>query len=68
MQKLLLVSPVAQAIQAARYDLISHDTATIQTVFGSSIYLLIPIAIIAFILVTGILKFVKESKFFAENI
>lgn len=68
MQKTLLLSPIAQSIQAARYLLISHETVTFEKVFGSQIMLLIPLTIVLIVLVSGVLYFRKESKYFAENI
>jgi ABC-2 type transport system permease protein len=68
MQKIVLLNPIAQAIQAGRYVLISHETVTFEKVFGGYTLLLVPFTIITVILVTGILYFRKESKYFAENI
>lgn len=68
MQKVVLLNPMAQAIQAGRYALISHETVTFQQVYGGYTFLFIPLTIILVILVSGVLYFKKESKFFAENI
>ena len=68
MQKIVLLNPIAQAIQAGRYVLISRETVTFEKVFDGYTLLLVPFTIIAVILVTGILYFRKESKYFAENI
>lgn len=68
MQKIILLNPMAQAIQASRYVLISHETVTFEKVFGGYTFLFIPFTIIAVILVSGIFYFRKESKYFAENI
>jgi len=68
MQKVVLLNPMAQAIQAGRYALISHETVTFQQVYGGYTFLIIPLTIILVILVSGVFYFKKESKFFAENI
>ena len=68
MQKIILLNPIAQAVQGSRYSLITHETITFNDVFGSNVYYVIPIFIIFTILISGILYFKKESKYFAENI
>lgn len=68
MQKILLLSPIAQSIQASRYLLISHEVVTFEKVFGGKELLIIPVAIVLLVLVSGVLYFRKESKYFAENI
>ena len=67
-QKILLLNPMAQAIQDARYSLVTHETITISSVFGSNYARLIPLFITGVILAIGILYFRKESKAFAENV
>lgn len=66
--KLLLMSPVAQAIQDARYSLITHDTITVANLFKNGWYLLIPIAVTLIVFIFGSLYFKKNSKYFAENV
>lgn len=66
--KVLLMNPVAQAIQDARYVLVTHDTITVSSLFGSSVYLLIPLSIVVLIFIGGVTYFKKNSKYFAENI
>jgi ABC-2 type transport system permease protein len=67
-QKLILLNPMAQAIQDARYSLVTHETLTIHNVFDGGWYRLIPFAIVVSSLIIGVLYFKKESKYFAENI
>jgi len=67
-QKLILLNPMAQAIQDARWALVSHQTLTINKVFDGGWYFLIPFFITAVVFIIGILYFRKESKYFAENI
>jgi ABC-2 type transport system permease protein len=67
-QKLLLLNPMAQAIQDARYAAVSHETPTVYQLFQGGYYVLIPFAIVLLVLIAGILLFKKEAKYFAENI
>lgn len=66
-QKLIFMNPMAQAIQDARYELVTHQTITISQVF-TNWYVLIPYFITAGVFVIGVVYFRKESKYFAENI
>jgi ABC-2 type transport system permease protein len=66
--KILLMNPIAQAIQDARYVLITKESITINTLFGNDIFVLIPIAIVVVIFITGTLYFRRHSKYFAEII
>lgn len=67
-QKVILMNPMAQAIQDARYTLVSEKTLTIHSVFGNYSPYLVPLGIVIFSLVFGIWYFRRESKYFAENI
>jgi ABC-2 type transport system permease protein len=67
-QKILMINPLAQAIQDARYAFVTHDTETMTTIFGNSSYRLIPIGIVFAILVWGILYFKKRAPYFAEDL
>jgi ABC-2 type transport system permease protein len=66
--KFIMMNPIAQAIQDARYSLITHDTATVSSLFGSGWYVLIPLGIVILVFAGGTLYFKKHSKFFAESI
>jgi ABC-2 type transport system permease protein len=67
-QKILLLNPMAQAIQDARYLLVTPETLTIASVFGDRMYRLIPLALVVVILIVGTLYFKRESTSFAENL
>ena len=67
-KKLIMLNPMAQAIQDARYSLVTHQTVTIYKVFDGGWYSLIPFIIVLVVLVGGLLYFRKEAKYFAENI
>ena len=66
--KFLMMNPVAQAVQDARYSLITHESVTVTSLFGNWLYVLIPLTITALIFILGALYFKKNSKYFAENI
>jgi ABC-2 type transport system permease protein len=66
--KVLLMNPVAQAIQDARYFLVTDKTITVSSLYGNPAYTLIPVAIVIIVFVIGALYFKKHSKRFAENI
>lgn len=67
-QKLLLMNPLAQAIQDARYAVVTHETITVSGPFGSGVYRLIPLGIATGSLIIGVLYFKKQSRHFAENL
>lgn len=67
-QQLLLLNPMAQAIQDARNVLVTTQTTTIAEAFSSSAARLLPLAGSILVLVLGILYFKKEAAYFAENI
>jgi ABC-2 type transport system permease protein len=67
-QKLIMLNPMAQAIQDARYAAISHQTTTIYQLFDGGWYKFTPFIIVIIILLGGLAYFRRESKYFAENI
>jgi len=67
-QKLLLLSPVASAIQDARYAVVSHNTITTTGIIDSFWLQLLPYAVSVVVFVGGILFFKKQSASFAENL
>ncbi len=68
LQKIILLNPMAQAIQDARWSSITHETLISHTAFQGGWFMYIPFAIVLALLVGGLLYFRKESKYFAENI
>lgn len=69
-QQAMLLNPMAQAIQDARYAAISHDPKVVTTyrIFNGGWYMFIPLAIVAITLIIGFLYFRNQSDSFAENI
>ncbi len=64
----LLLNPIAQAIQDARYSLITHETVTAAGIFSNQLFVAIPFLIVVAIFVSGTLYFRHTSKYFAERI
>lgn len=67
-QKLLLLNPLATAIQNARYAVVSHNTVTGAKIIDNLWIQLIPYAITLVVFVGGLLYFKKQSRNFAENL
>jgi ABC-2 type transport system permease protein len=68
LQKIILLNPVAQVVQDARYCLITKSTITPQKVFNGGWHELVPFVIVVVILIIGTSYFRSQSKYFAENI
>ena len=66
--KILLLNPIAFAVQGARYYLVTHETITAQGVWGGSWYILVPLFFTILILIFGLLYFKSQARTFAENI
>lgn len=65
--QLLLLNPVAQAIQDARYTLINQaDTPTLYSLSGSVLFVMIPFIIVIVTFIFGAWYFKKKSPNFAE--
>lgn len=68
-QKILLLNPMAEAIQSARFNVVSHDTVTTVTkLWGVTPYALIPFIVTLALLFVGLAYFRREAPTFAENI
>ena len=68
LQKLIMLNPMAQTIQAARYSSVTHETITGYQVFEGGWYMYIPYIIVAVTFLAGLLYFRTQAKYFAENI
>ncbi len=66
-QKLLLMNPMAQAIQDARHNVVVQDTVTTWSLV-SGWKAFIPLVIVAATVAVGVLYFKKHSTSFAENL
>ena len=67
-EKILLLNPMAFAIQGARYDVITHQALTTYNAWDGAWYIAIPFIVVIIVLITGLLYFRSQSKDFAENI
>lgn len=67
-QKILLLNPMAQAIQDARYVFVTKDTVTIANLYDNLFYILIPLLFVLIVLVLGVMYFRNNSSNFAENL
>lgn len=66
--KLLMLNPIAQAIQDARYSLVTHQSITVWQVFHHAEYALVPFLLVIGVFIIGVMYFRKHSKNFAEAI
>lgn len=66
--KVLLLSPVAQIIQDARYNLITHQTITTGQLVDNPLLAALPYLLILLTIWLASYYFQKSSKYFAENI
>jgi ABC-2 type transport system permease protein len=66
---LLLLNPVAQAVQDTRYSLISHENPTLYYLaHGNVLISLIPIVVVAAVTAGGAWLFKRRSPYFAEEV
>jgi ABC-2 type transport system permease protein len=67
--RFLILNPMAQIMQDARYVLVTTSTETISTVYGGDKWVwLIPVALTIIIVVIAGIYFRKRSRFFAEEV
>jgi ABC-2 type transport system permease protein len=66
--KLLLLNPVAQIIQDARYNLITHQTITTNTIVHNVFLQLVPYIIVILSILFASWYFKKNQKYFSENV
>lgn len=66
--KLMLLSPMAQIIQDARFAVVTTQVDTVHKAFAHSLYWLIPFVIVAIVAVYSVIYFKKRSPTFAEEI
>lgn len=66
--KIILLNPIAQAIQDIRHNLITHETITTWNYISNFWLQILPIILIILILIFAAVYFRKKSKYFAENV
>ena len=66
----LMLNPIAQIIQDARYLVVTTQTETIWRLVGQQCWLLklIPLLIIVIVLLVGVTVFRRRSPYFAEEL
>ena len=65
--RILLINPVAQIIQDARYVVVTHDSLTVWNLFHDW-KIILPFTVIGISLVLAVVYFKRNSKHFAEDI
>lgn len=67
--KLMLLNPLAQIIQDARWAMVTKDTTTVWKVFADdSLYPPVPFILITIVVILSVIYFRKRSPYFAEEI
>ncbi len=64
--RLLMIMPMAQIIQDARWGVVTHTTSTIYSTVNHPIIWFIPIIIVLILTILGIISFKKRQCYFAE--
>jgi ABC-2 type transport system permease protein len=65
--RLLILSPVAQVVQDARYVMITDQTQTISQIYGTQWMRAVPIGMTILLVFVGVVYFRRRSRFFAEE-
>ena len=65
--RLLILNPIAQVIQDARYVLITPQTETISQLYGTPWVRVIPVGITLMLVVASVVYFRRQSASFAEE-
>ncbi len=66
--QILMLNPVAQAIQDSRHALITTETISSAQLFSNPFWLAVPFVIVIVTFIVGALYFKKNSRYFAEKI
>ena len=66
--KIILLNPIAQAIQDIRYNLITTASMTTWNFLENPILCAVPVVIVVVALIVGATTFRKKSRFFAEEV
>jgi ABC-2 type transport system permease protein len=66
--KLMMLSPMTQMIQDARYLMVTTQTETVWTLFGNPAIMVIPLVIVVVLALFSVYYFRRSSRFFAEEI
>lgn len=66
--KIMMLNPVAQIIQDARYFIVTNQTETVANIYGGRWIYAISLSVVALFAVIGVWYFKKKSPSFAEEI
>lgn len=66
--KFLMLNPVAQIIQDARYNLITHQTVTTTSLINNEFIQLIPYLVVVLMIIYATWYFRKSQRYFAERV
>lgn len=66
--QVMLLNPVAQVIQDARYNAVTHQTTTTDSLIQNPLYAIVPYVIVVASITLAVLYFKKNQKYFAENV
>lgn len=66
LSKIMMINPIAFAIQDLRHNLVAREVPTFWTIFSNHLLVIIPIGIVVGLVVFGLWYFSKNSKKFAE--
>ena len=66
--KIIMLNPVAQIIQDARYVLVTDQAQTINQIWGTQSIRLVPYSIVLVSVLVATLYFRARSKYFAEEV
>jgi ABC-2 type transport system permease protein len=66
--KLLLMNPMAQMVQDARWAVVAQDQQTVWNQFGNVFYSLVPLLIVVVLAVISSVYFRRASKYFTERV
>ena len=66
--KVLMLNPIAQIVQDARYNAVSHETITTSGFIDKWYFVIIPYAIVIITVIAASYHFRKNQKYFAEQV
>lgn len=66
--KIILINPIAQIVQDARFFLITNESVTTWGYVDNPVLSVLPVLIVVLVLILGSLYFRYKSKFFAEEV
>ncbi len=67
-QKILILNPIAQSLQTARYYLVTPEAMTIRDIYSTVWVWFVPSILVLVIFIIGSIYFRSNSKFFAEEV